>query len=477
MPRYLMAEFHLRQSTSSSLPRVKQPPKASKIPGPFFYAASDDGTDENLLILLHGLGDTHVPFSKLGKSLKLPQTAVLALRAPEQVPFLYEDAYQWYTSFDDLGEIIERPNPTPAFQFLGTVIDHLTNDCTWPLDRIHFFGFAQGGSVAAEFALERWKAQLQPKKVVNSGQEREGANQTNSLKSFASVVTISGPLLSYPTLSTLCPTPTLVAHRSAPSETTLPTNALNFVNGSNYDIVKIVVSHTDKIIDFLKKLSLHNKLKKNKDIEAQNEARDLKTLEHLQDPVAHPDAGSETASLITIDSEDIEKLRLPSFRDQFRDVMPERTANDLAILELADKVKRKREESEGGKESKRRCVDGSIIKPRSVDQPAPIIFIDMLFVSAKKVSIPLLWFTNKSLRWLKDNEALLTTTKATPDADTNTTYRILEVSKITPLLGDESKMTLSQWSEAADNMYRFQSERDKKGHEGAFAACLETPRS
>ncbi|CAA7269901.1 unnamed protein product [Cyclocybe aegerita] len=227
MPESLMAEFHLRQSTSSLLPRVKQPPKASKISGQFFYAASDDGIDENLLILLHGLGDTHVPFSKLGKSLKLPQTAVLALRAPEQVPFLYEDAYQWYTSFDDLGEIIDRPNPTPAFQFLNTVVDHLTNDCAWPLNRIHFFGFAQGGSVAAEFAIERWKAQFQPKKVITSGQEDEDPDQANSFKSFASIVTISGPLLSYPTLSTLCPTPTLVAYRSAPSETALPTNALS----------------------------------------------------------------------------------------------------------------------------------------------------------------------------------------------------------------------------------------------------------
>ena len=29
-------------------------------------------------------GDTHVPFSKLSRSFKLPQTATLALRAPEQ---------------------------------------------------------------------------------------------------------------------------------------------------------------------------------------------------------------------------------------------------------------------------------------------------------------------------------------------------------------------------------------------------------
>jgi hypothetical protein len=57
-----MAELHVQEASTSfnaSLPRVKPSPKASKIPGSFFYAASDDGTDENLLILLHGLGTKH----------------------------------------------------------------------------------------------------------------------------------------------------------------------------------------------------------------------------------------------------------------------------------------------------------------------------------------------------------------------------------------------------------------------------------
>ena len=103
-----MTDIHVQEtsgSTTTALPRIKPPPKSSKLPGQFFYAPSDDGTDENLLILLHGLGssgqsslfrsrfddglrnhtgDTHIPFSKLGKSLKLPQTAILALCAPEQ---------------------------------------------------------------------------------------------------------------------------------------------------------------------------------------------------------------------------------------------------------------------------------------------------------------------------------------------------------------------------------------------------------
>ena len=101
-----MTDIHVQEtSTTTSLPRIKPSPQSSKLPGQFFYAQSDDGTDENLLILLHGLGlsgtlffsrtrfddhiithtgDTHIPFSKLGKTLKLPQTAILALCAPEQ---------------------------------------------------------------------------------------------------------------------------------------------------------------------------------------------------------------------------------------------------------------------------------------------------------------------------------------------------------------------------------------------------------
>jgi len=51
----LMEEVHLQEAASTSA-KVKPPPKASKISSQFFYGPSDDGTDENLLIFLHGLG-------------------------------------------------------------------------------------------------------------------------------------------------------------------------------------------------------------------------------------------------------------------------------------------------------------------------------------------------------------------------------------------------------------------------------------
>ncbi|KAI0669116.1 hypothetical protein C8Q78DRAFT_978867 [Trametes maxima] len=217
-------EITIRESTNAT-PKIKSPPKSSAIPVPFVYAPSDDGTDENLLILLHGLGDTEIPFGRLGRQLHLPQTATLALRAPEKVPYLYEEAYQWYESFDPLGELLERPNPTPAIDLLTKVLEHLVKGCAWPPVRIHLFGFAQGGSVAAESALKYWRSELslQQKSLPSPPHQNSGGYNPRSL---GSVVSVSGPLLSYPTLKTPSPTPLLIFHRPPPAESALRPSAV-----------------------------------------------------------------------------------------------------------------------------------------------------------------------------------------------------------------------------------------------------------
>ncbi|KAG9313805.1 hypothetical protein JVU11DRAFT_6166 [Chiua virens] len=207
-----MSDDVVHLQTSLPSPRTKPAPNSSKIPLVFSYTPSDDGTDENLLILLHGLGDSHTPFAKLGRSLHLPQTATLALRAPEQIPYLYEQAFQWYTSFDPLGDLISRPNPSSAIEVMTNVLDHLVGACTWSPNRIHLFGFGQGGSVAAESALAWWKPTLSGTKALVSNSEQTSAPLSRQL---GSVVSISGPLLSYPTLTTPCPTPLVLFWRSS----------------------------------------------------------------------------------------------------------------------------------------------------------------------------------------------------------------------------------------------------------------------
>jgi hypothetical protein len=153
-----------------------------------------------------------------------------------RVPFLYEQAFQWYPSFDNLGELIDRPNPTSALELLSKVFDHLVKDCSWPPNRIHLFGFAQGGSVAVEFGVKWWKLQLQTptsatmNSEINVGNAKEDINSLPPPpeSSLGSIVTISGPLLSYPTLapSALSPTPLLVVHRPPPAEPALPPGSL-----------------------------------------------------------------------------------------------------------------------------------------------------------------------------------------------------------------------------------------------------------
>jgi len=148
--------------------------------------------------------------------------------AISRIPFLDDGAYQWFTSFDPLGDLIECPNPTPALRYLEQVTDHLTKDCGWPINRIHFLGYAQGGSVATEFVLERWKA------VLLQQSSKKAFQNFQSLASFASVVSISGALLSYPTLSSHCPTPVLSAHRttSGPSAISIFQKAFSSVSES-----------------------------------------------------------------------------------------------------------------------------------------------------------------------------------------------------------------------------------------------------
>lgn len=82
------------------------------------------------------------------------------------------------------------------------------------MNQIHLFGFAQGGTVCAEFALDVWKKSLSV------------ATDSPPRGTLGSVVSISGPLLSYPTLSRHCPTPILVFHRPSPSEEALPKDAM-----------------------------------------------------------------------------------------------------------------------------------------------------------------------------------------------------------------------------------------------------------
>ncbi|KAI8468956.1 MAG: Alpha/Beta hydrolase protein [Monoraphidium minutum] len=129
------------------------------------FVPPPDGSDANLLLLFHGLGDKPTFYAALARHMALPQTAALALAAPLPLPRAggVGGGGAWFTAFDDSFHLIR---PSPGEQRRARAL-RATTDALLPLlpalagarggggpprRRLHLFGFSQGGCVALELA-------------------------------------------------------------------------------------------------------------------------------------------------------------------------------------------------------------------------------------------------------------------------------------------------------------------------------------
>ncbi|KAJ4293622.1 hypothetical protein N0V90_008906 [Kalmusia sp. IMI 367209] len=111
----------------------------------------------NILILLHGLGDTHTSFTRLGTQLSLPETACIAVRAPAPLPFDL-GGFHWGDDmiFDQTtGEMdVDTGFKVSASLLLTIIRDVLIAKCGYKAREIVLFGYAQGGMAALQTAAE-----------------------------------------------------------------------------------------------------------------------------------------------------------------------------------------------------------------------------------------------------------------------------------------------------------------------------------
>jgi hypothetical protein len=138
---------------------------------------------------------------------------------------------------------------------------------------------------------------------------------------------------------------------------------------------RVRCTHKDDLISsLLSKLSLREKLSKNKEIEDLNKNRELRTYHHHMDPGAHPEPGSETASFITIDEADLKDLKDPSILARFLNFVPDflliRITREIRA-DKEDRDKRKLDElnshlSESSQDAKRHRMDGTKAAERVV---------------------------------------------------------------------------------------------------------------
>ena len=113
-------------------------------------AASPQPT--NVLILLHGLGDTSDPFTKLGKQLSLPETVCVSLQAPTPLPFDL-GGFHWGDDifFDHAsGQMDVDTGFTKAVETIKVHIieQTLIKGCAYTPREIIMFGLGQGGMAA-----------------------------------------------------------------------------------------------------------------------------------------------------------------------------------------------------------------------------------------------------------------------------------------------------------------------------------------
>ena len=137
------------------MPRIPEPEEFPKDTVIAIIPPQKGGSVENILILLHGLGDSHSPFAALGKNFNFPETACLAARAPSMVPF-NNNGFHWG---DDLifdsstGGLDMEADFTSAYKLMKTIIDDtLVDKCGWTRRAIFLFGLGQGGMVALDLA-------------------------------------------------------------------------------------------------------------------------------------------------------------------------------------------------------------------------------------------------------------------------------------------------------------------------------------
>lgn len=111
----------------------------------------------NVLILLHGLGDTKASFSSVGRQLILPETTCFALQGPTPLPFDL-GGFHWGDdiSFDQTSGRMEfDAGFTKAIKLIKEDIieDGLMGRCGYQAREIMIFGFGQGAMAAIATAL------------------------------------------------------------------------------------------------------------------------------------------------------------------------------------------------------------------------------------------------------------------------------------------------------------------------------------
>ena len=168
----------------------------------------------NVVIFLHGLGDTRNSFTNLGKQLALPETTCISLQAPTPVPFEL-GGFHWGDDiiFDQAsGQMDFDAGFTKAAHIIKQDIieNGLVTKCGYKPREIMLFGFGQGAMAAL-------------------------ATAASMVQELGGIVSIGGPLPSPNTSAKAVKTPVLVLGGSSST----------LITRTNLDNLRAVFQHVE----------------------------------------------------------------------------------------------------------------------------------------------------------------------------------------------------------------------------------------
>lgn len=133
-------------------------PKESDFPSSVSVTVTppDSPQSTNVLIILHGLGDTPAPFTSFASALHLPETSCVVVQGPVPLPFDLPGFHWGDDIVFEADSLDQDPGFTRAIRMIAADIirSTLIDKLGYKAREILLFGFAQGASVALSAALE-----------------------------------------------------------------------------------------------------------------------------------------------------------------------------------------------------------------------------------------------------------------------------------------------------------------------------------
>lgn len=216
-PAFLVSKRHVkvtrsRTESGSSSPylcatnRIKPVKMAPRLPVKTDFPSSltldiippASGHPLNILILLHGLGDTNKSFSQLGKNLNLPETACLSIQGPNPIPPIFTGsdtpAFHWGDDVlvDERQGVIELDAGFSTIRKIlleDVITAGLIGTCGYPARNILLLGFGQGGMAALHLAAA---SQLEFGGVISIGGGLPPSSSSFGGKSKTPVLVLGG---------------------------------------------------------------------------------------------------------------------------------------------------------------------------------------------------------------------------------------------------------------------------------------------